>query len=117
MCGIITGTSWTLVNDVIYFYANVSPDLGSPDGLYIGAPGQCCPWSIGDGGILCSGAGTICGMGDPMPPHFSGYQVMSPTFQVVWACAGICAPHLLNFFSAFDLPSCLQDWRLPPDVY
>jgi hypothetical protein len=42
---------------------------------------------------------------------------MSPTFQVVWACAGIYAPQFLIFSSAFYLPSRVQDWRLPPDVY
>jgi hypothetical protein len=33
MCWIIIGTYWVLVNDVVYLYANMSPDWGNPDGL------------------------------------------------------------------------------------
>jgi hypothetical protein len=101
------------VNDVIYFHANMSPDWGSPDGLYR-SPRPMLPLVYRRRQDLPQWRRHHAAR---VPPHLSGYQVMSPTFQVVWACAGICAPHFLNFSSAFDLPSCMQDWRLPPDVY
>jgi hypothetical protein len=67
------------VDDLIYFYANMSTDWGNPNGLW--EPPATAALGLDGAGIFRSVAGTMWHRW-AHPPHFSGYQSCPSRFKL-----------------------------------